>query len=79
MCRMNVVTSTCVGQVRYVRRAGMWPSSRSAEKPANKPVTSLAGNHVHFNVRWFVINSINTWVIIFLWVSDLSDGEDSLC
>ena len=29
----------------------MWPSSRSAEKPANTPVMSLAANHVHFNVK----------------------------
>ena len=48
MCRMNVVTSTCVGQVR---RAGMWPSSRSANKPANTPVTLPAANHVNFNLQ----------------------------
>ena len=34
-----------------VRRAGLWPSSRSAEKSANTPVTSLAANHVHFDVQ----------------------------
>ena len=34
-----------------VRRAGMLPLSRSAEKPANTPVTSLVANHVHFNVQ----------------------------
>ena len=34
-----------------VRRAGMWPSSRSAEKPANAAVTSPAANHVHFTVQ----------------------------
>ena len=34
-----------------VRRAGMWPSSRSAVKPANTPVTSPAANHVHFYVQ----------------------------
>ena len=34
-----------------VRRAGMWPSSRSAVKPANMPVTSPAANHVHFDVQ----------------------------
>ena len=49
--------STYVGQVIFyntqlvVRRAGMWPSSRSAEKPASTPVTSLAANHVNFNVQ----------------------------
>ena len=56
MCRMNVVTSTCSGQVFYntqlvVHRAGMWPSSKSAEKPANTPVMSLVANHVNFDVE----------------------------
>ena len=57
MCRMNIVTSTGAGQLIFiisrfvVRRAGMWPSSRSAEKPANTPVTSLAANRVHFDVQ----------------------------
>ena len=57
MCRMNVVKSTCAGQLIYhntqlvVRCAGMWPSLRSAEKPANMPVASLAANHSHFNVQ----------------------------
>ena len=50
---MNVVTATHAGQVSFdnsqlvVRCTGMWPSLRSAEKPANTPVTSLAANHVH--------------------------------
>ena len=62
---MNVVISTCAGQVIYhntqlvVRRAGIWPSSRSAEKPANTPVASLAANHVHFNVQNPRVNSFS--------------------
>ena len=56
MYRMNVVTSTRAGQVIFntqlvVRRAGMWSSSKSAVKPANTPVTSLAANNVHYNVQ----------------------------
>ena len=51
-----------------VRRAGMRPSSRSAEKLANMPVMSLAANHVHFNVQnptvdstaWSKESSLNT-------------------
>ena len=35
----------------------MWPSSRSAEKPANMHVTSLAANHVHFNVQNLTVDS----------------------
>ena len=34
-----------------VRRARMWPSSRSVKTPANTTVTSLAANHVRFNAQ----------------------------
>ena len=57
---MNVVISTCAGQVNFdntqlvVRHAGVWPSSlirREAGHRALSPVTSLATNHVHFDVQ----------------------------
>ena len=47
---LHVPVSLCFKHA-VVRRAGMLPLSRFAEKPANTPVTSLAANHVHFNVQ----------------------------
>ena len=47
LCRSGYFYNTQL----VVRRAGMWPSSRSAEKPANTPVTSVAADHVHFDVQ----------------------------
>ena len=56
ICRIIAVTATCAGQIIFithlvVRRAGMWPSSRSAEKPANTSVASLAAYHFNFYVK----------------------------
>ena len=66
----------------------MWPSSISAEKPANMPVTSLAANHVHFNVQnptahstaWSREASLNTipaidGTILCILVAPLADNR----
>ena len=84
---MNVVvTSTCVGQIIFIaRRAGIWLSSRSAEKAADIPVTSLVSNHVH-NIqnptaestswpREDILNTIPTIDVTIYNVAPLADNR----